>query len=131
MLENLSHALNNQCDFRQITFIGENMNWDDINFELNVDYIDRLYYLSKPHEELDEDPEEKDFFHVICRMVYYTEPVFVEFIARCCPGGHGFECAGLGYKFVTKNPNILFRVFLAHLHKDDYDRDSILNSLTL
>ena len=116
MLKHLSYALDNQLDFIQITFNGENMDLE--YFELDLDYIDRLYYLY--HND-----QEKHHFHVICRMVYNTEPVFVELFAKCC-NVRGFQCLSLGYIFVTKNPNTLFRVFLAN---HCYKRDAILDSL--
>ena len=133
MLEKLTRDIECQGWFQKKTFTSENKDWDDIDletFKLNLDFVDRLYYLHT---------NGLDNFCIICRMVYNMKPVFVEFSARWCFFARVMvnriqmefrdflDYCTRGYMVVTRNPNTFFRVLLTDL--DDNRRDAIFYSL--
>ena len=122
MKDTLSAVIPHQSIFTKKTFPGEMKDWnykDLQTFKINLNFVDRLYYIY--FNLLDED-----LFHVICRMMYKNEHVFVQLYARCCGDG-GFGCCGRGTILLTRNPNLLFHVILGN---DTFDRDAILKLLT-
>lgn len=117
----LCPSLEYQYMFERKTSPWERSEWldEDLHdFELELEEVDRLYYICKNNYD-----ENDQFFHILARVCHGGSHLFVELSASC--DYTGFECQGFGDIFVTKSANIFFQVIL----REDYDRDAIRASL--
>nr|WOZ57630.1 hypothetical protein MmNV_37 [Menippe mercenaria nudivirus] len=126
--EILGHALIYQYMFDNKTSPWERSSWgeDELeNFKIDVDCIDRLYFVSCIRYG---DYSEAEYA-MLARMEYNGKKVFIDFSASC--DSTGFDCQGGGETYVTFDVNIFYNVIvsvrndsgciLESLQEDGYD----------